>query len=277
MAEWIPWFRWDFMWQALVASLFASIACGIVGSLVVVNRIVYLAGGIAHAAYGGVGFALFLSLPILPVVISFSIVCALLLGLITFSRKHHTDALVSVLWSVGMALGVILVNLTPGYQADLMGYLFGSILTILPSDVLILVGLDVMLLLWVLILYWEIVAVSYDMEYAQVIGIPAVVIYYLILVLTAITVILLMRFVGLILVIAMLSIPSYLAERWSGSLKSMMFLSGGITLCFMVSGLIVSYELNLPPGAVMILIAGLCFVVSEMIEHVRKQGQIGRS
>lgn len=273
MVDWISWIRWDFMWQALLASFFAAVACGVIGSLVVVNRMVFLAGGIAHAAYGGVGLAIFLSLPILPVVLVFSISCALIIGMISFSRKHHTDALVSALWSVGMALGVIFVSLSPGYQADLMGYLFGSILTILPSDILIMMGLDIILLTWVCLLYREIVAVSYDMEYAQVIGIPAVTIYYLILVLTAVTVILLMRFVGLILVIAMLSIPSYLAERWSGSLKTMMILSAIITFCFMVSGLIFAYELNLPAGAVMIAIAGICFALAEGIKYAVKYNQ----
>ncbi|MCX7822465.1 MAG: metal ABC transporter permease [Syntrophobacterales bacterium] len=266
MIEWVGWLYSDFMGQAFLAAFLASIACGIIGALVVANRMVFLAGGIAHAAYGGVGLAIFLRVPILPVVTIFSILCALLLGLITFKRQHHADALVSALWSVGMALGVIFVNLTPGYQADLMGYLFGSILTVTRSDIFIMAILDGLLFMWIWLFYREVMAVSYDMEYAQVIGIPAFRIYYFILVFTAVAVILLMRFVGLILVLAMLSIPSYLSESWSGSLKRMMVLSSLFTFLFMVLGLLVSYELNLPAGPIMIVVAGVSFGLVECLK-----------
>jgi len=268
MTEWMGWFQLDFMRQALLASFLAAVACGIIGTLVVVNRMVFLAGGIAHAAYGGVGFALFLRFPILPVVTSFSALCAFFLGIITFRRPHHTDALVSAIWSIGMAFGALLVSLTPGYQSDLMGYLFGSILTILPSDILIMLILDGVLIVWISLFYQEIVTVSYDPEYAQVVGIPATAIYYFILVLTSIAVILLMRFVGLILVLAMLSIPSYLAEHYSGSLKVMMVLSSIFSFVFMALGLWVAYELNLPAGPVMIIISGISFSVVEAINYV---------
>ncbi|MEJ5301531.1 MAG: metal ABC transporter permease [Thermodesulforhabdaceae bacterium] len=268
MAELISFFHLDFMRQALLASFLAAIACGIIGSLVVVNRMVFLAGGIAHAAYGGVGLSLFFRLPMLPVVTSFSVLCALLLGIITFRRQHHADALVSALWSIGMALGALLVSLTPGYQSDLMGYLFGSILTILPSDIMVMFILDGVLLIWIWWFYREIMAVSYDLEYARVLGIPATLIYYLILVLTSVAIILLMRFVGLVLVLAMLSIPSYLAEHWSGSLKTMMFLSSVFSFVFMVLGLWISYELNLPAGPVMIIVSGVSFSVVEVTRYM---------
>lgn len=268
MTEWIEWFQLDFMRQALLASFLAAVACGIIGTLVVVNRMVFLAGGIAHAAYGGVGLALFLRFPILPVVTSFSALCAFFLGIITFRRPHHTDALVSAIWSIGMAFGALLVSLTPGYQSDLMGYLFGSILTILPSDILIMLILDVALLIWIFLFYREIMTVSYDSEYAQVVGIPATAIHYFILIFTSVAVILLMRFVGLILVLAMLSIPSYLAERYSGSLKEMMVLSSIFSFAFMTLGLWVSYELNLPAGPVMIIISGISFSIMEFAHYV---------
>lgn len=272
MIESMEWFSSEFMRQAFGVSLLASVACGIVGALVVANRMVFIAGGIAHAAYGGVGLAIFLRLSVFPVVMIFSVMCSLLLGLITFNRQHHTDALVSALWSIGMALGVVFVSLTPGYQTDLMGYLFGSILTVVPSDIITMVVLDIVLIIWIGLFYREIMAVSYDIEHARVIGIPAVCIYYFILVLTAITVILMMRFVGLILVLAMLSIPSYLAEKWSRSLRGMMVISGIFTFVFMVAGLVISYELNLPAGPVTIMVAGLSFATIEVIEMFGKYG-----
>ncbi len=259
------WLQWDFMRQALVASLLASIACGIIGSLVVVNRMVFLAGGISHAAYGGIGIAIFLNLPMLPTVFSFSVLCALLLGHITLSKKHYSDAIVGAIWAIGMALGALLVSLTPGFRADLMGYLFGNILTILPSDISVMTALDILLFAWMSIFYKEIVAISYDEEYAQVIGIPTKLFYYLILLFASSVIILLMRFVGLILVLAMLSIPSYLAEKKSKSIKAMMIYATIISFFLMSAGLIISYFANLPTGPTIILLAGLVFLAIELL------------
>ncbi len=272
--DWLGWITLDFMRQAFIGSFMAAIACGILGTLIVVNRMVFIAGGLAHAAYGGVGLALYFRLPLLPTVLSFSSCCAVLLGHITYERRHHTDATVGALWSIGMALGVIFVHLTPGYQADFMGYLFGSILTIVPSDIITMALLDLILLLWIGVFYREVMVVSYDRDYAKVMGIPDRLVHYVILVFSALTIMLLMRFVGLILALAMLSIPSYLAERWSNSLKMMMAIAGGLSFLFMTGGLVLSYHVNLPPGPVMILVAGVTFTGIEISSALSRRFSI---
>lgn len=268
MFEWI---HWEFMRHALIAAVLASVACGIVGSFIVVNRMIFLAGGIAHAAYGGVGIGIFFGLPLLPSVIGFAIMCSLILGSITSYNRYRTDALVGVIWATGMSLGALLINLSPGYQPDIMGYLFGSILTITPSDIRIMAFMDAILVGWCTYWYREILAISYDHEFAAVIGIPVRIFYNLVMVLSAVTIVLLMRFVGLILVIALLSIPAYMVERRVSCLGHMYIWCTVISMFFLLTGLITATYLNLPPGPVIILSASLVFCLNEAYTHIINQ------
>ncbi len=264
----------SFMKFVFMAALLASIACGIIGTLVVVNRFVFLAGGIAHAAYGGVGISIFFGLPLLPSVLIFAAICSQILGYVTLRTRHHSDALVGVIWAFGMSLGALLINMSPGYHADVMGYLFGSILTVLPRDLIIVGILDCILIAWVYIFYREILAVSYDPEYAMVSGIKARTFYQLILLFSAVTVVILMRFVGLILVIALLSIPSYMAESMATSLNRMFIICAIFALFFLTSGLIISTFLNLQPGPAIIIFATLVFISVKVIKailNIRKE------
>lgn len=136
----------EFIQNAVLAGILASVACGVIGSLVVVNRQVFMAGGVAHAAYGGVGLAFFLGLPVLPCTVLFTALAALGMALASFGRAERSDALVGVMWAAGMALGIILMDLTPGYNVDLMSYLFGSILAVPTRDVWFMAGLDLVIL-----------------------------------------------------------------------------------------------------------------------------------
>ena len=141
--------QFEFMRNALLAGLLASIACGIIGTFVVVNRIVFLSGGIAHAAYGGIGLAFFFGLPYAVGTLGFALVTAMLMAAVTLKAKHRADTVIGVLWAVGMALGVILLDLKPGYNVDLMSFLFGSILTVPKSDLWLMLALDGVILLTV--------------------------------------------------------------------------------------------------------------------------------
>ncbi len=255
-----------FMKFVFIAALLASIACGIIGTLVVVNRFVFLAGGIAHAAYGGVGISIFFGLPLLPSVLVFAALCSQILGYATLKTRHHSDALTGVIWASGMSLGALLINMSPGYHADVMGYLFGSILTVLPKDLIIVGILDFVLIAWVYLFYREILAVSYDPEYAMVSGIKAGIFYRLILFFSAVTVVILMRFVGLILVIALLSIPSYIAESMATSLNKMFIICTTLALFSLTFGLIISTFLNLQPGPTIIIFATLVFISAKIVK-----------
>ena len=164
--------QFDFMRNALLAGVLVSISCGIIGSLVVVNRIVFISGGIAHAAFGGIGLAFFLGFSPSLGASLFAVGVAIIMGAVSFKSKHRADTIIGVLWAIGMALGIILIDLTPGYHVDLMSYLFGSILTVPGSDIWIIIILNLGILLTVLIFYKEFIAMSYDEEFAFIVGIP---------------------------------------------------------------------------------------------------------
>ncbi len=249
--------QFDFIQHALLAGILVSFAAGIIGSLIVVNRMVFLAGGIAHTSYGGIGLALFLGLPIFFGASLFAVGAALLIAALTLKKRHRIDTFIGLIWAVGMAVGVIFVDLTPGYHVDLMSYLFGSILAVSTQDLYFMAGLLAVILTIVTLKYRDILAVSYDSEYAALRGVNVPLFYTLILILSALTVVISIKVVGLILVIAMLTIPVYIAEKLSHSLFTMMFLSGAIATLFTLIGLWFSYTYNLTSGASIIIISAI--------------------
>ena len=249
--------QFDFMQHALLAGILVSFAAGIIGSLIVVNRMVFLAGGIAHTSYGGIGLAVYFGLPIFLGASLFAVGAALLIAVLTLKKRHRMDTFIGLIWAVGMAIGVIFVDLTPGYNVDLMSYLFGSILAVSTSDIYFMVVLLVVILFIVTLRYRDILAVSYDSEYAGLRGVNVRFFYTLILVLSALTVVIAIKVVGLILVIAMLTIPVYIAESLSKSLLSMMFISGAIATLFTLVGLWFSYTYDLTSGASIILVSAV--------------------
>ena len=249
--------QFEFMQHALLAGLLVSFAAGIIGSLIVVNRMVFLAGGIAHTSYGGIGLAVYFGLPIFLGASLFAVAAALLIATLTLKKRHRMDTFIGLIWAVGMAIGVIFVDLTPGYNVDLMSYLFGSILAVSTQDLYFMATLLLIILLIVTLRYRDILAVSYDSEYAGLRGVNVRFFYTLILILSALTVVIAIKVVGLILVIAMLTIPVYIAEKLSNSLFSMMFLSGSISTLFTLVGLWFSYSYNLTSGASIIMVSAL--------------------
>ena len=247
--------QFEFIQHALLAGVLVSFAAGIIGSLIVVNRMVFLAGGIAHTSYGGIGLAVYFGLPIFLGASLFAVAAALLIAALTLKKRHRMDTFIGLIWAVGMAIGVIFVDLTPGYNVDLMSYLFGSILAVSTQDLYFMGGLLGIILFVVIFWYRDILAVSYDSEYAALRGVHVEFFYTLILILSALTVVIAIKVVGLILVIAMLTIPVYIAEKLSSSLFSMMFLSGTIATLFTLIGLWLSYTYDLTSGASIIIVS----------------------
>ncbi|MEA1954745.1 MAG: metal ABC transporter permease [Campylobacterota bacterium] len=247
--------QFEFIQHALIAGFLVSFTAGIIGSLIVVNRMVFLAGGIAHASYGGIGLAVFFGLPIFFGASLFAVAAALLIASLTLHKRHRIDTFIGLIWAVGMAVGVIFIDMTPGYNVDLMSYLFGSILAVSRDDLFFMGGLLAVILFVITFWYRDILAVSYDSEYAALRGVNVRFFYTLILILAALTVVVSIKVVGLILVIAMLTIPVYIAEKLSHSLFSMMFISGGIATLFTLVGLWFSYAYNLTSGASIILVS----------------------
>ena len=263
--------QFEFMRNALLAGLLASVVCGVIGTFVVVNRIVFLSGGIAHAAYGGIGLAFFFGLPFVVGTLGFALLVAMVMAVVTLKAKHRTDTIIGVLWAVGMALGVILLDLSPGYNVDLMSFLFGSILAVTTSDLWLMLVLNILILLTVGYFYNDFLALSYDEDFAKVRGVRVNLLYFLLLAMVALSVVMIIRIVGLILVIALLTIPPYMAEKHSTSLLTMMFLSFLLSCFFTVAGLWISYFFNLTSGATIIMVAGVCFFISLFFEFLRSR------
>jgi len=261
--------QFEFMQNALIAGTLASLVCGVIGTLVVVNRLAFLSGGIAHAAYGGIGVAFYFGLPFIVGTLGFALLAALLMAVVTLKARHRSDTIVGVLWAVGMALGVILIDMTPGYNVDLMSYLFGSILTVPQSDLWQMLVIAVVIIIVVIYFYNDFLAMSYDGEFARLRNIPVRLLYFLLLAMIAVSVVMLIRVVGLILVIALLTIPPYIAEKFSGSLRTMMVIAVLISCGFTMIGLWLSYLLDLTSGATIIMVAAIGFFIALLIEHLR--------
>ncbi len=254
--------QFDFMRNAFIAGILASVVCGIIGPYVVVNRIVFISGGISHAAFGGIGLGYLLGINPIWGAVFFSLASALSIGGVSRWTDLRQDTAIGIMWAIGMALGVIFIGLSPGYAPDLFSYLFGNILTVPFSDIVVMLILAAIIILVVSLLYKELLAFSFDEEFAIVAGVPVTLLYFLLLCLIALTVVVLIRIVGIILVIALLTIPAAISARFTHNLKRMMMLSIILGMLFNFCGLWLSAVLNLASGATIILVAGTAFLIS---------------
>jgi zinc transport system permease protein len=261
--------QYSFIQNALIAGVLAAVACGIVGVYVVVKRIVFISGGISHASFGGIGLGYLLGINPVIGALFFTIASALGMGIVSRRTRLPEDTAIGILWAVGMALGIIFIGLSPGYAPDLFSYLFGNILTVPASDLILMLILDVVIISVVFLLYKEFLALSFDEEFGTVVGVPTERLYLTLLCLIALTVVVLIRVVGVILVIALLTIPAATARQFTHSLKRMMFLSILFGIVFAVLGLWLSYALDLASGATIVLVSGVCFMIVFGVQTLR--------
>jgi zinc transport system permease protein len=261
--------QYSFIQNALIAGVLAAVACGIVGVYVVVKRIVFISGGISHASFGGIGLGYLLGINPVIGALFFTIASALGMGIVSRRTRLPEDTAIGILWAVGMALGIIFIGLSPGYAPDLFSYLFGNILTVPASDLILMLILDVVIISVVFLLYKEFLALSFDEEFGTVVGVPTERLYLTLLCLIALTVVVLIRVVGVILVIALLTIPAATARQFTHSLKRMMFLSILFGIVFAVLGLWLSYALDLASGASIVLVSGVCFMIVFGVQTLR--------
>ncbi|KAA6231861.1 metal ABC transporter permease [Chlorobium phaeovibrioides] len=265
----------EFMQNAILAALLSSIACGIIGTFVVVKRIGFISGGIAHTAFGGIGLGYYLGVNPLLGVIPFSLAAALGIGILGKKLKVSEDTAIGTFWAAGMSLGVILIGLTPGYAPDLFSYLFGNILTVPSGDLLMIMLLDLLIVGVVLLLNREFLAICFDEEYAEVSGLKSTALYLLLLSLIALTVVVMVRVVGIVMVIALLSIPAAIARNFSRSIPSMMVMATVLSFLFSLAGLALSYMFDLASGATIILVAASAFFLVQGW-HFLSGGRQGR-
>jgi zinc transport system permease protein len=254
--------HFEFMRNAIMAALLSSIACGIIGTYVVVRRIGSISGGIAHTAFGGIGLGYYLGVNPLLGIIPFSLLAAIGIGLLTRKAKVAEDTAIGAFWATGMAVGVILIGLTPGYAPNLFSYLFGNILTVPSSDLQLILLLDIMIGVVVWLFSKEFLAVSFDEEYARVSGLKTVTLDLLMLSLIALTVVIMVRIAGIVMVIALLTIPAAVARMASRTLQGMMALAVVLSVAFNLAGLWLSWVFDVASGATVILVAAFVFLVS---------------
>jgi len=265
-----------FMRNALLAGVLVSTACGIIGTFVVIKRIVFISGGIAHAAYGGIGIGYFFKFSPVLGAIAFSLAAALGMGMVQRKTRERADTVIGVMWAIGMAIGIIFIDRTAGYKADLMSYLFGSILAVPNSDLLIMLGMDIVIIGLVVLFYKEFQAIAFDETFATVENVPVDLVYMILLGMIGFTVVMLMRVVGLIMVIAMLTIPAAISGQFVKNMRRMMLLAIVLGMAFATIGLWLSYFLNLTSGATIILVSGGAYLLSmgvnAALRRVRPEG-----
>jgi zinc transport system permease protein len=253
--------------NALAAGLIASVACGIVGSYVVARRITYIAGGIAHCTLGGMGAAQYFNKvhgwswadPLLGATLA-ALLSAIIIGWVSLRAKQREDTVISALWAIGMAVGVLFIARTPGYAEDLMSYLFGNILMVSREDLLMMVVLDALLVGLGALFYNRFLAVCFDEEFARLRGVSVEFYYLLLLCMTALTVVVLVAVVGLVLVIALLTLPVAVAGHFARRLWTVMLLATVISMGLTAGGLAISYAPDLPAGATTIVLAGALYL-----------------
>ncbi|BAW80910.1 ABC Mn2+/Zn2+ transporter inner membrane subunit [Candidatus Nitrosoglobus terrae] len=265
-----------FLHHALAAGILASLGCGVMGSFVVVKRIGFLAGGIAHAVLGGMGAAYYLGKNPLAGALIAALLAALLIGWVNQRWQEREDTLISALWSMGMAVGIIFISQTPGYNIDLMSYLFGNILMVSQEQLYLMIAVDAVIIFTVTLFYKQFLAISFDEEFARLRGVPVTFFYLLLLCMVALTVVLLIQIVGLILVIALLMLPAAIAGQYMRSLARMMLLAAILGTLFTSAGIVISYEPDFPVGPTIVLVAGGAYLFSTLSIGLRQHWRIRR-
>ena len=266
--EFIELLSYSFIRNAILAALLMSVACGITGTYIVSRRMVFISGGITHASFGGVGIGFFFGFPPLAGAAIFAVLAALATENLTRRKILRNDSIIAILWSLGMALGIIFIYLTPGYAPNLMSFLFGSIITVSPGDLWLMFILAVLVSLVFILLYKPILYVAFDEQFARIRGIPVMLLNYILIVLVALTIVLSIRTAGIILVLSVLTIPQNVSNLFTNRFDYIMI--GSIVLGFLASliGLFISYYLDIPSGATIIFTLVVIYLVARFIKVV---------
>ena len=267
-------FRYDFILYALAASLLGSITAGIIGTYVVTRRMVFITGGITHASFGGLGLGFFFGINPLIGAAAFGLISGIGVEYLSRFHKIREDSVIAMMWSFGMAIGIIFISLAPGYAPNLMSYLFGNILSVSSSDIWIMGILMVLVLALFLPFFRLIQYLTFDEEFARTSRVPVSLFKYLLAGLVALTAVVYIRVAGIILVLSLLTIPQNTALLFSNNLKRIMLLSVGIGFLGSLLGLIISYAGNVPSGASIIFSLVLLYFAGSAgtaIFHARKK------
>ena len=257
-------FNYTFFQHALLGSLFASIACGIIGTYIVTRRLVFISGGITHASFGGIGIGLYTGIsPILGAAI-FSVLSAFGVEWLSKRKDMREDSAIAVFWTFGMAVGIIFSFLAPGFTPDLSTFLFGNILTITLSDIWMLAILSLVLIGFFTCFLTTIIYIAFDREYARSQRIPVRLFEYILIMFIALTIVSCLRMIGIVLVISLLTLPQMTSNLFTHSFKKIIFMSIGIGFMSCIGGLLLSYQLQVPSGASIIFFSILVYEFCKM-------------
>ncbi len=257
---------YEFFQHALLAALLMSVTCGIIGTYIVSRRMVFISGGITHASFGGVGIGYYLGFPPLAGAAIVAVLAALTTENLTRRKVLRNDSIIAILWSLGMAIGIIFVYLTPGYAPNLMSYLFGSIITVTSTDLWFMLALALIVSTVFVLFYRPILYVAFDEQFARIRGIPVMFINYMLIILVALTIVLSIRTAGIILVLSVLTIPQNISNLFTNRFSHIM--AGSVVIGFLASilGLILSYALDIPSGATIIFTLVVLYLVARLIK-----------
>jgi len=257
-------FHYAFIQHALTAALLSSIACGIIGTIIIEKKMVMMSGGIAHTAFGGIGLGYFLGIEPIIGALGFSTSAALGIAAIRRNTATNPDVLVGIFWPLGMALGIVFIALTPGYPPDMSSYLFGDILTVSRRDLVYMVWLDLIIISTVVIYFNLIKAYLFDEDFSTALGLNMALIDYLTFVLIAVTVVVIIRVVGIILILALLCVPPTIARIFTYNLARIMVFSIGLGVILCLTGLWASYTLQISTGASIVITAAIAYILTSI-------------
>ena len=263
-------FEYTFFQNALIGLLLVSIASALIGTYVVARRMMFVTGGVTHASFGGLGLGYFLGIsPILTAGV-FAVASAVGVEWLSTRQRVREDSAISVVWALGMALGILFVFLTPGYVPELQSFLFGNILTITHSDLLLFAGFLVALLVVTALLYRPIVACAFDSDYARTIGMPVAMVNGLMTVLVAICIVLTLKLIGIMLLMSLFAMPQMTAEVFTNRLRPMTLLAAAISVVCSMAGLMIAYLTNIPASATVVLTLIATYALARLIKHLTK-------
>jgi zinc transport system permease protein len=267
MEKLIELFSYGFFQKAFLAAFFASISCGIIGSYIVARRIVFISGGITHSSFGGIGLAFYLGFNPLLGAVLFSVFSAWGIQFFTKVAEVREDSSIAIWWSLGMALGIIFIFLTPGYSPNLTSYLFGNILTVTIAELWWMFALNITIIAFFILLFRKILYIAFDEEFASASGLNVNLFNYLTITLIAVTIVLNIRVVGIILILSLLTIPQATANIFTRDFRQLIVLSTFFAFLGTISGLFISYFLDIPSGAAIIFTQVAIFGLLRLIKY----------
>jgi zinc transport system permease protein len=259
---------YQFMQNALISALLASIVCGIIGTIIVEKKIVMLSGGIAHASFGGIGLGYMLGFE--PIIGGMIFAIASSIGIVKIKHKTNTspDVLIGILWSLGMALGILFISLTPGYPPNMTTYLFGDILTVSSTDIVIISILTIIIIMSILCFFNYIKAYLFDERYMKTFGLNVMFIEYFLFILIGLSIIILIKVVGIILVITLLTVPASIVKMFSNNFNRNILISMIVGAIICLCGLTMSYYLNIPSGATIIVFGSVLYLIMSLVKSI---------